>query len=150
MKMALGANAHSGDSGSRFRNDHRGYLLLEIMVAVAIFSIGFLAVGTMIVSTTRNNTTSNILTQATLLAEATLEDLKKEALGSLTIGGPYDDPQIPVDAWGNKGGIYKVSWLVDDPVGLNTSRRIRVTVNWERLGKTRRVELTTITRGNGT
>jgi prepilin-type N-terminal cleavage/methylation domain-containing protein len=75
------------------RNDQRGYLLLEIMVAIAIFSIGFLAVGTMIISTTRNNTTGNILTQATLLAEETLEDLKKEALGSLIAGGPTTTPK---------------------------------------------------------
>lgn len=134
----------------RSKDNSRGYLLLEIMVAVAIFSIGFLAVGTMIISTTRNNTTGNILTQATLLAEETLENLKKDGLSSLIPGGPYHDPQNPIDPWGNKGGIYTRSWVIDDPVGLNTSRRIRVTISWERLGQSRRVELTTITRGNGT
>jgi len=150
MKMAFWAIAVPAGGGYRSKHDQRGYLLLEIMVAVAIFSIGFLAVGTMIISTTRNNTTANIITQATLLAEETLEDLKKETLGSLITGGPYNDPQNPIDEWGNKGGIFKRSWIIDDPVGLNSSRRVRVTVSWERLGQTRRVELTTITRGNGT
>jgi prepilin-type N-terminal cleavage/methylation domain-containing protein len=150
MKMADWANAVPAERGYRFIDDHRGYLLLEIMVAVAIFSIGFLAVGTMIISTTRNNTTGNILTQATLLAGETLEDLKKNSLSSLTPGGPYKDPRNPIDEWGNTGGIYDRSWVIDDPVGLNTARRIRVTVSWERLGQTRKVELTTITRGNGT
>lgn len=150
MEAAFGRNTVPTERGYRLKGNNRGYLLLEIMVAVAIFSIGFLAVGTMIVSTTRNNTTGNILTQATLLAEETLEDLKKDAISSLTPGGPYYDPQNPIDEWGNKGGIYTRSWVIDDPLGLTTSRRIRVTVSWERLGQTRRVELTTITRGNGT
>jgi prepilin-type N-terminal cleavage/methylation domain-containing protein len=150
MKMAFWANAVPAKKGYRGRDGQQGYLLLEIMVAVVIFSIGFLAVGTMIISTTRNNTTGDILTQASLLAEETLEDLKKQDLAKLNTGGPYNDPQNPVDEWGNTGGIYKRSWVIDDPVGLNTSRRIRVTVSWERLGQTRRLELTTITRGNGT
>ncbi|MGE5255397.1 MAG: type IV pilus modification PilV family protein [Hyphomicrobiales bacterium] len=150
MKMAFWGNAVPAKGEYRIRDPQQGYLLLEIMVAVVIFTIGFLAVGTMIISTTRNNTTSNILTQATLLAEETLEDLKKQDLAKLITGGSYNDPQNPIDEWGNTGGIYKRSWVIDDPVGLNTSRRIRVTVNWQRLGQTRRLELTTITRGNGT
>jgi len=136
---------------SRYRSisDNRGYLLLEILIAVAIFSIGFLAVGTMIVSTTRTNTTGNIVTQATLLAVETLETLKNDPVGDL-VPANYSDPNNPVDEWGNKGGIFKRSWVIDDPVGYNTSRRVRVTVNWEHLGQNRRVELATITRGNGT
>ena len=136
---------------SRYRSisGDRGYLLLEILIAVAIFSIGFLAVGTMIVSTTRTNTTGNIVTQATLLAVETLESLKKGPVGDL-VPETYSDPNNPVDEWGNKGGIFSRSWVIDDPVGYNTSRRIRVTVGWERLGQNRRVELTTLTRGNGT
>ena len=127
-----------------------GFTLIEIMVAIAIFSIGFLAVGNLTVTATRNNTAGNILTQATLLAEELLEDLKKENLSSLVPGGPYSDPQNPIDEWGNHGGIYTRSWVIDDPVGLNTSRRLRVSISWERLGQARRVELTTLTRGNGT
>jgi type II secretory pathway pseudopilin PulG len=136
---------------SRYRSisDSRGYLLLEILIAVSIFSIGFLAVGTMIVSTTRTNTTGNIFTQATLLAVETLEALKKDPVGDL-VPDTYNDPNNPIDEWGNKGGIYRRSWVIDDPIGYNTSRRVRVTVSWERLGQDRRVELTTITRGNGT
>ncbi len=150
MKVAFWANATPPMRRYRAEHNNRGYLLLETMVAIVVFSIGFLAVGTLIVSTTRNNTTSNILTQATLLAEERLEELKMGSLSSLTPGGPYKDPRNPIDEWGNSGGIYDRSWVIDDPVGLDTSRRIRVTISWERLGQTRRVELTTITRGNGT
>ena len=150
MKAAFLTRAAPTKGRHRFRHKNQGFQLLEIMVAIAIFSIGFLAVGRLMVSTVRNNTTAHILTQATLLAEETLEALKKDSLASLAPGGPYNDPQNPVDEWGNSGGIYIRSWVIDDPVGLNTSRRIRVTIHWERLGQARRVELTTLTKGNGT
>jgi type II secretory pathway pseudopilin PulG len=126
-----------------------GYLLLEIMTAVAIFSIGFLAVGTLVISTTANNTTGNILTQATMLAVETLEDLKKERVTDMAAGS-YADPNNPIDARGHSGGIFTRSWSLDDPIGNNTARRIRVTVSWSRSGKNRSVELTTLTRGAGT
>ena len=126
-----------------------GYLLVEIMIAVAIFSIGFLAVGTMIISTTANNTTGNILTQATMLAVETLEDFKKERVMDMPAGS-YADPNNPIDERGNRGGIFTRSWIIDDPIGYNTARRIRVTVSWSRLGKNRGIEFTTLTRGNGT
>jgi type II secretory pathway pseudopilin PulG len=144
------ANAAAAVMRCRLKGCNRGYLLLEVMAAVGIFSIGFLAVGTLMVSSTRNTSTGHIITQATRLAEETLEDLKNHGLGNLVPGGPYFDPQNPIDEWGNSGGIYTRIWSIDDPVGLGTSRRIRVTISWERLGQIRRVELTTLTRGNGT
>jgi len=119
------------------------------MIAIAIFSIGFVAVGTLILSTTSNNTSGNILTQATLLAVETLEDFKKERLMDLSVGA-YSDSNNPIDERGNIGGIFNRSWVIDDPIGYDTARRIRVTVGWNRLGKNRAIELTTITRGDGT
>lgn len=128
--------------------DRQGYLLVEILIALAIFSIGFLAIGALIFATTRNNATGHILTQATLLAVETLEDLKREDMGELTIG-VHDDLNNPIDERGNAGGIFNRSWIIEDPLGYNTSRRIRVRVSWDRLGHRKSVELTTITRGNG-
>jgi type II secretory pathway pseudopilin PulG len=125
-----------------------GYLLLEILIAVAVFSIGSLAVGTLIVSTTNANNSSNIFTQAALLAAEAMESIKKEPISDL-VPNTYSDANNPINAWGNNGGIFNRNWVIDDPIGYNTSRRIRVTVSWERLGQGRKVELTTITRGKG-
>ena len=58
-----------------FRNNN-GYMLIESLIAIAIFSIGFLAVATMVLSATRNNTNGNILTQANMLAREKTEELK--------------------------------------------------------------------------
>ena len=132
-----------------FNRDQKGYLLIEALIAMAIFAIGFLAVGTMVIHTTRNNTRSNIMTQATLLATQTLERFKSSPyITDYADGEEYTDP-APVDQWGNPGGIFTRSWSISDPVGHNTSRQIEVTVSWTRRGHQRNIVLTTITRGGG-
>lgn len=126
----------------------RGYLLQEVMIALAIFSIGVAGLGNLMLSTSANNTAANILTQATLLAVERLENLKMESISDLATGS-YPDPNNPIDARGRSGGIFHRSWAIEDPVGYDTARRIRVTVSWNRSGANRTIELTTITRGDG-
>jgi type IV pilus assembly protein PilV len=139
--------AHAPNKGGRYTGNSHGYLLIEALIAIGIFSIGFLAVGTLILSTSRSNTTGNIATQATMLASRTLENLKSTAdLTTLATEAEHG----PIDQQGNAGGIFWRSWTISDPVGFNSSRRISVTVRWDRLGQNRRVELSTITKGNGT
>jgi type IV pilus assembly protein PilW len=88
------------------RHDPRaGYLLLEILISMAVFSIGFLALGTLVASTSANNTTGNIATQATLLAAETLERLKSSGGVAAIAPGAYGDG-TPVDARGVPGGIF--------------------------------------------
>jgi Tfp pilus assembly protein PilV len=128
--------------------DPKGYLLSEVMIAAALFSIGVAAVGTLILSTSANNTAANILTQATLLAAERLENFKMNSVTDLTAGA-YSDANNPMDARGRSGGIFHRSWIIEDPIGYDTARRIQVTVRWSRGGANRSVELTTITRGDG-
>ena len=46
----------------RKKIDSRGFTLIEVMIALAIFSIGIMAVGSLQLSNYRNNTTGNITT----------------------------------------------------------------------------------------
>ena len=132
------------------KRNQNGYLLIEALISMAIFAIGFLAVGSMVIYTTRNNTRSNIMTQATLLATQTLEDFKSTPdITELVDGDVYTDPD-PVDQWGNPGGIFTRSWSISDPTGNNTCRQVEVTVSWTRWGHQRNIVLTSITRGRGT
>ena len=127
--------------------ENNGFTLVEVLIAIAVFSIGILAVGSLQIWNTKNNTTSNIMTQATMLARAQIEQLKSTAdVTALTNGA---DPN-PIDENGNPGGIFARSWTVTNPLGGNTSRRIQVIVSWNRHGQNRSVVLTSITRGNGT
>jgi len=130
-------------------DDQKGYLLIEALIAMAIFAIGFLAVGSLVIHTTRNNTRSNMMTQATLLAAHRLERFKNTLNIASLDPGIYTDPDNPIDADGNPGGVYYRFWEITDPLGNNSSRRIKVTVKWLREGRECDIFLTTITGGRG-
>ena len=117
--------------------NNKGFTLIETLIAMAIFSIGILALGSMQLWSVKNNTTGNITTQATLLAKAKIEDLKNT--GDLTsLAGDTDSD-----------GIFTREWTVTNPLGGDKTRKIQVTVSWNRRGQNRSVELETITQGNG-
>jgi len=123
-----------------FFKGHGGYMLIEALIAIAIFSIGFLAVATMVFSTTRNNTNGNIITQANMLAREKMEELK----------GKTDLTELDtVEAPETVGGIFTRTWIASDPLATGTSRQIQVTVRWTRKGENKQVVMETITKGKG-
>ena len=123
-------------------------MMIEALVAIAIFAIGFLAVATLVFSATRNNTNGNLLTQANMLARQQMEQLKNTPDITTLPAGTFSDG--PLDGNGNPGGIYTRTWEIRDALGFDTSREIEVTVNWSWRGRDRSVVLTTLTKGNGT
>ena len=120
-------------------NRNRGFSLIEVLIAMAIFSIGVLAVGSMQLSTTKNNTSGNITTQATMLAREKIEELKNLDRSALDTADGNDT-----------AGIYNRSWVTDQVAGSTTAWKLTVTVQWTRRGETRSAVLQSITRGNGT
>lgn len=128
----------------------KGYMLIEALISIAIFSIGFLAVATMVLSATRNNTTGNILTQANMLARQRLEQLKNTPDITTLPSDLTTTTESGIDASGDPGGIYTRITTIEDTLKFNTSRAVEVTVNWTWRGRNRSVVLRTITKGNGT
>jgi len=124
-----------------------GFSLIEMLIAMSVLAIGMLAAASLQYSTVRNNTTGNTATQANSLAKAQLEMLKNQDIKSTALAvGDYVDP-TPIDANGNPGGIYNRSWRIDQ---LGTSaRRIRVTIEWTKFGRSRQVVVRSNTQGNG-
>jgi type IV pilus assembly protein PilV len=130
--------------------NQKGYMLIEALIAIAIFSIGFLAVATMVFSATRNNTKGNILTQANMLARQSLEQLKNTPDITTLPSALTTNTESGIDANGDPGGIYTRTTTIEDTLGFNTSRAVEVTVDWTWQGQSRRVVMSTITKGNGT
>lgn len=125
-----------------------GFTLIEVMIAMAIFAIGILAVASLQLWNVKNNSTGNFTTLATLLARAQMEQLKN--VSDVTTLASGSDPNNPIDANGNAGGLFTRSWVVTNPLTGNATRQIQVTVSWTKGGRSRSIVLTSITRGNGT
>ena len=85
-----------------------------------------------------------------MLAREQLEQLKSTTDITLLPANPTTFSDGPMDGNGNPGGIYTRIWTIQDALGFNTSREIKVTVNWTNRGRNRSVVLHTITQGNGT
>ncbi len=119
-----------------------GRTIIEVLIALAIFTIGFLAVGTLVFSTTRNNIAGNTLTQATLLAREKIEILK--TLPLLQMQSQCRD-ELKTE---RLSGIFKCECNIRDSFS-DSVKILEVTVSWRRQGRHRAVVLRTLTRGNG-
>jgi Tfp pilus assembly protein PilV len=129
----------SHDKISSLKNK-KGYMLIEALIAIAIFSVGFMAVATLVFSSSRNNINGNRLTQANMFAREKMEELKSKT--DLTEIVTSVAPETV-------GGIFTRTWTASDPLNFGTSREIQVTVSWVSKGQNRSVVMKTITKGSG-
>ena len=114
--------------------NQKGFTLVEVMIGMAIFVIGYLAVGSMQMLAIKGNSSARKTTEAATLAADRLETL---------IVLPYDNLR---DGDSVTQGAYKVSWDFDDGPLPNT-KLITVTVTWQHRG-TRNFEATYIRTAN--
>jgi prepilin-type N-terminal cleavage/methylation domain-containing protein len=106
---------------------NEGFTLVEVMIGMAIFLIGFLAVGSMQIAAISGNAGAREATEAATRATSQLEALIALPYDSIVSGGPVTD------------GAYTVSWAVlDGTPALNTplpnTKTITVTVTWLQRG----------------
>lgn len=124
-------------------SNQTGFSLIEVLIAMAILAMSMLAAAFMQLGSIRNNASGNMVTQANMLAKAQMEVLKNTA----DVTTLADGTQNNIDADGLSGGIYNRSWTVTN-LGT-TARRIMVTVQWSKRGRSRTIVLSSNTRGNG-
>ena len=89
-------------------SDSKGFTLIEVLVAMAIFSIGILAVGSMQLSATRGSSSARLSTEVATIAQARAETL---------ILAPYASVNNGAD--NSFMHIYSVNWTVWDDT-MNT------------------------------
>lgn len=70
-------------------NSQNGFTLLEVVIAIALLTIGILGAATMQIAAIGGNSHANRLTGAVTLAESTIESL---------MSLPYDDPELKDDS----------------------------------------------------
>ena len=120
-----------------------GFSLIEMMIAMAILALAMLAAATMQLGSIRNNASGNMVTQASMLGKAQMEVLKNTP----DIEDIANGDEFNLDADGQPGGIYNRSWRVVNRGA--TARRITVTVEWIKRGKSRSIIISSNTRVNG-
>ncbi len=91
----------------------RGFTLIEVLIAMAIFSIGILGVGTMQLRSTSGNTSARIRTEASIWAQDLVETLMLEdySTSSLLTVGNHNNPP------GTVAGNYDMQWTVWNNAG---------------------------------
>ena len=123
---------------------NRGFTLLEVMMAMAIFSIGILAVVGIQHMIVRGNANGNVVTQQLMLAQRVMERLKINSAPSSLSSSVQPD----IDMNGDNGGPYTVRSTVTNPIGGNSSRFITVTVTKAGPGG-HPLTIQSLTHGNG-
>jgi len=118
--------------GDKFKHSHKesGFTLIEVLIALAVFSIGILAVGSLQLRSTGGNTNARILTEASIWGQDRVETL---------MSLPYADPNLAAGGaqYTATSGNYNVMWQVWEfgdatPTGIaapaNNTKIVRVTV----------------------
>ena len=113
-------------------SNSNGFTLIEVMIAMAIFLIGFLAVGAMQISSVNGNASARMRTEVTAIAAQHAErflsmdfaDIDASLADYPVIQGPYtiNAPNI--------------TSRTDTPeLNAANNRTINITVQWEKRGK---------------
>jgi prepilin-type N-terminal cleavage/methylation domain-containing protein len=104
------------------RANTQGFTLLEIVIALAIFSIGILAIASIQITSINGNSSARMQTEATTLAVERLERL---------IALPYDHADL--DESNNPhqatSGVYTIIWRISEDVPIPFTKTIIVTVS---------------------
>ena len=100
-----------------------GFTLVEVVVALVVFTIGLLAITAMQIVSTKGGYFSNNVTQATIFAQDKLENLKDLS---------YSDPQLASgqhDEGEMSGTVFSRQYNIVEDTG-NSFKTITVTVQW--------------------
>ena len=109
-------------------HNNRGFTLIEILVAIAILSIGLLGVAGLAGGIRRGNATSDKITTATTLAQEQLEDIKELNY----MGTPATDTTITEDynSITDYSEYKRVTFIdVDSPAA--DIKTVTITVYWD-------------------
>lgn len=107
--------------GKRF-DGREGFTLLEVIIAVFVFSIGILATVSMQISSLQGNSIANNNTVAASIAASVIEELRPLAYSDPALApGPHPLPDQE---------RYAVSYAVQQDVIIANTLSIRVTIGW--------------------
>ena len=122
-----------------------GFTLIEVVVAMAILTIGILAIIAIQYRVVNGNTNANVVTQEMYLGQLVLERMKNRTSPTSLLASNL----MGVDMEGNAPGPYNAVVSIYNPLGGSTSRFITVTVTKNGGVGGHQLVLTSLTLGNG-
>jgi type II secretion system protein I len=96
----------------------KGFTLIEVLIALTILSVAFLALAGLMVQTTRNNSFGGRMTEAATFGQDRLEELRAVSWAAITPGS---------DSMNSNGMNYSRTWSVATNGNLKT---ITININW--------------------
>lgn len=118
--------------------DSKGFTIIEVMIAMAIFAIGILGVTKLQITATNGNTTSRTMSEATAVVIDDIEKLLNETYDDITEITETEAAAAPITA--ESGAKYELSREFNDNTPINDVKQIITTVKW---GNDREFTITT-------
>ena len=124
----------------RIASTEKGFTLLEVMISMAIFSIGILGTVALQYAVVGGNTSGNVMNQELLLAQQVIEEKKNNTdVNSI-------NNNIPATV---NPGPYNIDIQITNPIGGSMSRFITVTIDRPGGVGGHPVTVRTLTMGSG-
>jgi len=113
---------HCENQISLISQNQGGFSLLEVLIAIAIFTIGFAAVWKLQIQAVNSNATGRDLTEAATLAASSTEDL---------LGLDYFDAALDDGSHTTTGQPpYSIAWNVNEDDDIAGLKKIALDVDW--------------------
>ncbi|MGD9731568.1 MAG: prepilin-type N-terminal cleavage/methylation domain-containing protein [Desulfamplus sp.] len=131
--------------------DSKGFTLIEVMIAMAIFAIGILGVAKLQITSTGDNTTSRTMTEGATVAVGELEKSINYAYDKNKDDTDYeaDEDDLPegtttANIHGEESGVeYTVTRTITDHFPIKDVKKINTVVTWRDKGKNKTFTATT-------
>ena len=127
----------------KYFSNQKGFTLIEVVTALAIFSIGLLAIASIQVRTTSENAKSRFATEAAAKAQDQVERLLLLPYDPAAPAPEFSNANNGTRAYSDPTGRYTIDWTVSPPdTPINNAVTVIVSVNWNANGsqKNYRVE----------
>jgi len=132
---------HQGRYEYNKKETECGFTLLEVLISIAILSIGLLGMAALTVGTIKGNELSNDLTTATTLAQDQMEDLRRQGYSGI----PAADTTTTED-YNSISGYADYKRVTQTEIGVPAvgMKTVTVTTSWQGGVGKKSVELKTI------
>jgi prepilin-type N-terminal cleavage/methylation domain-containing protein len=131
--------------------NQRAFTLVEVLIALMVFTIGILAVTTMELTATQTNSGAVAVTEATSLGRAAMEDLLNQDFDSAQLTDIDHDGEagledtVPTAAdYYQTSGRYNLLWNVAENRPVNNAKTIHVVVAWQTRGQNKTLSFASI------